>query len=113
MKKVENENILKIYDIIDQPEVVWYITEYCSGGSLWYLTQHVGTRSIYAKITKWERSKHLNASFKSARESKNYIIIVLPIATSNLKTFCLNPSISWGNHYLSSNWLISDSAPKK
>lgn len=35
LKKVDNENILKIYDIIDQPEAVWYITEYCSGGSLW------------------------------------------------------------------------------
>jgi serine/threonine protein kinase len=36
LRKVDNENILKIYDIIDQPEAVWYITEYCSGGSLWY-----------------------------------------------------------------------------
>lgn len=35
LRKVDNENILKIYDIIDQPDVVWYITEYCSGGSLW------------------------------------------------------------------------------
>ena len=35
LRKVENENILKIYDIIDLPEAVWYITEYCSGGSLW------------------------------------------------------------------------------
>ena len=35
LKKVDNENILKIFDIIDQAETVWYITEYCSGGSLW------------------------------------------------------------------------------
>ncbi len=35
LRKVDNENILKIFDIIDQPDVVWYITEYCSGGSLW------------------------------------------------------------------------------
>lgn len=26
LKKVDNENILKIYDIIDQTEAVWYIT---------------------------------------------------------------------------------------
>ena len=26
LRKVENENILKIYDIIDLPEAVWYIT---------------------------------------------------------------------------------------
>jgi serine/threonine protein kinase len=36
LRKVDNENILKIYDIIEQPDTVWYITEYCSGGSLWY-----------------------------------------------------------------------------
>lgn len=43
LRKVENENILKIFDIIEQPDTVWYITEYCSGGSLWYRWCKVGT----------------------------------------------------------------------
>ena len=38
-------------DIVDQPDTVWYITEYCSGGSLWYLLPHAGTPSTSAPTT--------------------------------------------------------------
>lgn len=53
LRKVENENILKIYDIVDQPDTVWYITEYCAGGSLWYVLPHAGTPSTSAPRTAW------------------------------------------------------------
>lgn len=36
LQRVSNPNILEIYEIIDTNDYVWYITEYCSGGSLWY-----------------------------------------------------------------------------
>lgn len=33
---MSNPNILEIFEIIETNDYVWYITEYCSGGSLWY-----------------------------------------------------------------------------
>jgi serine/threonine protein kinase len=35
LQKVTSNNILEIFEIIDTAEFVWYLTEYCSGGSLW------------------------------------------------------------------------------
>ena len=35
LKTVKSEQILEIYDIIEQEDNIWYISEYCEGGSLW------------------------------------------------------------------------------
>lgn len=35
LQKVVNPHVLEIYDIIDGSDSVWYITEFCAGGSLW------------------------------------------------------------------------------
>lgn len=43
LQKVSSSNILEIFEIIETKELVWYLTEYCSGGSLWYCEFYLGT----------------------------------------------------------------------
>jgi serine/threonine protein kinase len=33
LQKVSSNNILEIFEIIETKQYVWYLTEYCSGGS--------------------------------------------------------------------------------
>ena len=70
LQKVTSNNILEIFEIIDTAEFVWYLTEYCSGGSLWDALNEVKNH----KFTELETLNCILQIAKGVQELHNHRI---------------------------------------
>jgi serine/threonine protein kinase len=96
LQKVSSNNILEIFEIIETKQYVWYLTEYCSGGSLWYMLTHPGIHSTKLKTISFLNWKPSIASYKSPKESRSSTTTALRTATSSPRTFCCRASTRRG-----------------